>query len=48
MLVIAAFLEAFWSSSTLVPATVKLIVGGVFWVLVIGYFAFAGRRGSAA
>lgn len=44
MLLIAAFLEAFWSASTLVPPEGKLAVGGVLWVLVLGYFTFAGRR----
>ncbi len=43
MLFIAAFLEAFWSSSQLVPAEVKYGVGGALWALVIGYFALAGR-----
>lgn len=48
MLVIAAFLEAFWSSSSLIPAWVKLAVGAVLWLAVVGYFALAGRRGRAA
>ena len=43
MLTIAAFLEAFWSSSAMVPATVKLIVGGVLWLYVLFYFLVAGR-----
>jgi len=43
MLTIAAFLEAFWSSSSLVPATVKLIVGGLLWLYVLFYFLIAGR-----
>lgn len=42
-LVIAAFLEAFWSSSTTVPAELKYIVGTVFWVFVIVYCVFSGR-----
>ncbi|HEY8568593.1 stage II sporulation protein M [Microbulbifer sp.] len=44
MLVIAAFLEAFWSSSTEVSIAIKLLVGGFFWLLVIGYCCLAGRR----
>lgn len=44
MLFIAAFLEAFWSSATLVPSEVKYGVGAALWLLVIGYFTFAGRR----
>ena len=47
MLLGAAFVEAFWSSSTLMPLTVKYTVGVVMWVLVVSYFCFAGlRRGS--
>lgn len=44
MLVVAAFLEAFWSSSNALPAVVKFGVGGLFWLLVFAYFLFAGRR----
>ncbi len=43
MLVIAAFLEAFWSSSTVIPVHVKYTVGGIFWLLVILY-SFSGKR----
>ena len=42
MLVIAAFIEAFWSSSP-VSASVKYLVGGLLWSAVILYFGFAGR-----
>lgn len=42
MLIIAAFLEAFWSPST-APATVKLVAGGVLWGYVSFYFLVAGR-----
>lgn len=42
MLLIAAFIEAFWSSMDLAP-TIKYWVGGGLWALVIGYFALAGR-----
>lgn len=44
MLVMAAFLEAFWSSNSALPALVKYSVGGFLWLFVMGYFAFAGRR----
>ncbi len=44
MLLIAAFIEAFWSSSTLVPAYIKYIVGGVFWCLVAFYFTAMGKQ----
>ena len=43
MLVIAAFLEAFWSSSATLPVAVKYTVGGILWALVLLY-AFSGRR----
>jgi uncharacterized membrane protein SpoIIM required for sporulation len=44
MLVLAAFLEAFWSSSSFVPAAVKIAVGAVLWAVVLGYLALAGWR----
>lgn len=43
MLVIAAFLEAFWSSSTEIAISVKLAVGALLWLLVFAYFTLAGR-----
>jgi len=43
MLVIAAFLEAFWSSSTSIGIEVKYTVGAVLWALVLLY-SFSGRR----
>ena len=46
MLLIAAFIEAFWSSSTVVPALVKVAVGIAGWVLVVLYFVLAGRRAA--
>lgn len=44
MLIIAAFLEAFWSSSSTTPVAIKYSVGAVFWILVVYYFIFAGRN----
>ncbi len=44
MLLIAAFIEAFWSSSASMPAMVKYTVGLTLWVLVLSYFIFSGRR----
>lgn len=44
MLFIAAFIEAFWSSSRIIPPSVKYAVGIALWVLLICYFLFAGRR----
>ncbi len=43
MLIIAAFLEAFWSSSASLPISVKYSVGALFWALVLLY-SFSGRR----
>lgn len=43
MLLVAAFIEAFWSPRDLEPM-IRYLVGGGLWVLVLSYFAFAGRR----
>ena len=43
MLLIAAFIEAFWSSTQWAPSGLKYGVGAVLWVLVIGYFFLTGR-----
>jgi len=50
MLVIAAFLEAFWSSNNILMPWQKYLVGGFLWALVISYLVFSGRRrqGEAA
>jgi uncharacterized membrane protein SpoIIM required for sporulation len=42
MLVVAALIEAYWSPSP-VPVKIKYLVGGVLWVVVFLYLAFAGR-----
>ena len=47
MFLIAAFVEAFWSSTMWAPAGVKYLVAAVLWTGVIGYFALAGRRHAA-
>ncbi len=44
MLVIAAFIEAFWSSSNLLPPLQKYAAGAFFWVMVIAYLALSGRN----
>ncbi len=44
MLLVAAFVEAFWSAHRAFPNSAKFAVGAIFWVLVAGYFAWAGRR----
>jgi uncharacterized membrane protein SpoIIM required for sporulation len=43
MLVIAAFIEAFWSSNNILMPWQKYLVGGFLWTLVIGYLVFSGR-----
>ena len=43
MLIIAAFIEAFWSSNASLPIAVKYSVGAVMWILVLWY-SFSGRR----
>ncbi|MDF3030428.1 MAG: hypothetical protein K0R03_986 [Moraxellaceae bacterium] len=47
-LVLAAMLEAFWSSSTAIPAQVKYAVAAVLWSAVALYLAFAGRGRESA
>jgi uncharacterized membrane protein SpoIIM required for sporulation len=43
LLVVAAVVEAFWSSARWVPSEVKYGVGAVCWLLVIGWLAWQGR-----
>ncbi|MCW8196268.1 stage II sporulation protein M [Proteobacteria bacterium 005FR1] len=43
MLLIAAFLEAFWSSKASLSIPLKIGVGALLWILVLGYLMFAGR-----
>lgn len=43
MLVIAAFIEAFWSPAP-IPAVVKYVVGGVLWLVVACYLGLSGVR----
>lgn len=44
MLVIAAFIEAFWSSNNILMPWQKYLVGGFLWTLVIAYLVFSGRQ----
>jgi uncharacterized membrane protein SpoIIM required for sporulation len=44
MLVIAAFIEAFWSSNNIFDPWQKYLVGGFLWLIVICYFVFSGRN----
>lgn len=48
MLVLAALIEAFWSSATGAAPAIKYLFGALWWLLVILYFAFAGRGGGDA
>ncbi|KPK39533.1 MAG: hypothetical protein AMJ69_05400 [Gammaproteobacteria bacterium SG8_47] len=43
MLVGAAFVEAFWSSMSVVEPSVKYAVGASMWALVVAYLGLAGR-----
>ncbi|MDB6444343.1 stage II sporulation protein M [Pseudomonas sp. 21TX0197] len=47
LLLIAAFIEAYWSSSAVTPAT-KYTVGALLWLLVLSYLLLAGRVRHAA
>jgi len=47
MLIVAAFIEAFWSSKTEIDHTIKYAVGIGLWIFVISYCAFAGARKNA-
>jgi uncharacterized membrane protein SpoIIM required for sporulation len=44
MLVIAACIEAFWSSRHTLPVLLRYGVGASLWVLLLCYFIFAGRK----
>jgi len=47
MLVLAAAVEAFWSSRHEIPAAVRYATGAAGWALVALYFVFAGRERKA-
>lgn len=46
-LLIAAFIEAYWSSKTSVAPLTKYLVGAGLWILVASYLLFAGRTRHA-
>ncbi|MCL2880568.1 MAG: stage II sporulation protein M [Treponema sp.] len=48
MLVIAAVIEAFWSSRYLLPLPLRMGAGIGMWGLVLAYFLFAGRKDERA
>ena len=41
---IAAGFEGFWSANEVVPWKAKVVVGLCFWVMLLVYFTFAGRK----
>jgi uncharacterized membrane protein SpoIIM required for sporulation len=47
LLIVAAAIEAFWSSRVRPGAWIHYAVGGLGWILLILYFALAGRGGTA-
>lgn len=47
MLLLAAFVEAFWSATTWVSPRTKYIVAALLWTLVLLYFLLLGRRRAA-
>jgi len=47
MLLVAAFVEAFWSSTQTVSPMLKYTTGAVLWLLVAAYFMLAGRARAA-
>ena len=47
MLVLAAVIEAFWSSITTLAPQIKWAVGAALWVLTLAYFTFTGRDRGA-
>jgi uncharacterized membrane protein SpoIIM required for sporulation len=47
MLLLAAAIEAFWSSARWMPLGIKYGVAAICWAAVIGYFARQGRRRAA-
>jgi uncharacterized membrane protein SpoIIM required for sporulation len=44
MLIIAAAIEAFWSSAAWLPHPLKYTVASACWIGVLGYLSFQGRR----
>jgi hypothetical protein len=44
MLLVAAAVEAFWSSARWLPVSLKFSVAAVCWIAVLGYLSLQGRR----
>ncbi|MDN3234621.1 stage II sporulation protein M [Pseudomonas sp. WAC2] len=47
LLTLAAFVEAYWSSSAALSPTLKYSAGALLWLAVGGYFGLAGRNRHA-
>lgn len=47
MTLIAAFIEAFWSSSTIIPNIIKYLVAIFLWIFVGWYLMFCGKQKSS-
>ncbi len=47
MFLVAAFIEGFWSPLTAFPPRLKYAVGISLWIVVLAYFALAGRKHAA-
>lgn len=43
MLLLAAFIEAFWSAQTIIPPLVKYLAGALGWLLVAAWLLLGGR-----
>ena len=43
MLLVAAFIEAFWSAQTVIPALVKYLASALGWLLVAGWLLLGLR-----
>lgn len=48
LFIMAAFVEAFWSSQVWIPVNIKYSVGILLWVLVLAYFILLGRQPLSA
>ncbi|PIE00758.1 MAG: hypothetical protein CSA79_02400 [Thiothrix nivea] len=46
LFIMAAFVEAFWSSLATIPVTMKYATGLILWTLVLTYFTRVGRSGT--
>jgi hypothetical protein len=46
MLLIAAGIEAFWSSAPWLASTIKYAVAALCWAAVFAYFILQGRRAA--